>query len=160
MSLLSPWLWLGFLLMLAGAGFTGYQQGVKITRAEYDAAAKAQLNTAIEKHNAQAKADRDAAVKAEQQRQDRRIKQMEAKHGLELEAARNHNPACSWTDTEQRLLNTIVDHANGRAKAPAANGVSDGVRPADAAAGNDGSGSEGVGWWGRIKLWGMQKPAQ
>lgn len=157
-ALLNPWLWLGFVLMLAGAGFTGYQQGVKATRAEYETAAVKAMTVMIARHNELAKQDADAAVKAEKQRQARRVKDLEVRHELELEAVRNHRPECSWSERERGLLNDIIDRANGKeATAP---GVPDGVRQPAAPVGEFGSGSEGVGWWGRIKLWGMQKPAQ
>ncbi len=156
--MLNPYLWLGFVVMLALSGFTGYRQGVKVTKADYEQAAQVAMTAMITRHNELADADIKAAVKAEQQRQSRRVKDLEVRHELELEAVRNHRPECDWSEREHGLLNDLVDRANG--KADAAPGVPDGMRQPAAPLGADGQGREGVGWWGRIKLWGMQKPSR
>ncbi len=156
--MLNPYLWLGFVVMLALSGFTGYRQGVKVTKADYEQAAQVAMTAMITRHNELADADIKAAVKAEQQRQSRRVKDLEVRHELELEAVRNHRPECDWSIVERGLLNDLIDSANGQA--PAASSVSGGVRQPAAPDGEVGSGSEGVGWWGRIKLWGMQKPSR
>lgn len=112
--MLNPYLWLGFVVMLALSGFTGYRQGVKVTKADYEQASQEAMVAMIDRHNELAKADRDAAVKAEQVRQAWRLKRQEKQHELELEAARNHRPECDWTEREVSLLNDIVDSANGK----------------------------------------------
>ncbi len=150
--MLNPYLWLGFVIMLALAGFSGYRQGVKVTKADYEQAAQVAMTAMIDRHNELADADRKAVIEAEKQRQAQRLKRMEAQHALELEAARNHNPACSWTADEQRLLNDLVDGANG-GKAPAPGGVSDGMRQPSAPDGEKRPGGQGLGWFGRFKFW-------
>lgn len=158
MSVLNPYVLLVIAALLIGAGFTGYRQGVKATKADYEQSANEAMTAMIDRHNELAKDDIAAVVRAEKRRQVQRIAGMERQHELEREATRNHRPECDWSERERGLLNDIIDRANGKeATAP---GVPDGVRPADAAAGDDGQRSESVGWWGRIKLWGMQKPAQ
>lgn len=112
--MLNPYLWLGFVVMLALSGFTGYRQGVKVTKADYEESARMAMVAMIDRHNELAEADRKAAVEAEKKRQGKRIKDMEAQHELELEAARNHRPECDWSEREVSLLNGIVDSANGR----------------------------------------------
>lgn len=150
-ALLNPWLWLTVIALMVGSGFTGYRQGYKATKAEYEAAAREAMTAMIVRHNELAKADADAAIAVEKKRQERRIKNLEARHELELEAARNHRPECSWSERERGLLNDLVDGANG--KAPAASSVSDGLRQPAAPAGSDRQGSKGVGWFGRFKFW-------
>lgn len=153
MSLFNPWLWLGFVVMLALSGFTGYRQGVKVTKADYEESARMAMVAMIDRHNELAEADRKAAVEAEKKRQGKRIKDMEAQHELELEAARNHRPECNWSERERGLLNDIIDRANGKeATAP---GVPDGVRQPAAPVGEFGSGGKGLGWKDRLKFWGV-----
>lgn len=158
MSLFNPWLWLAFILMLAGAGFTGYRQGVKATKADYEEAARVAMTAMIDRHNELAEQDRKAAVDAEKRRQQKRIKDMEAQHALELEAERNHRPECDWSDGERGLLNDIIDRANGREATPG--GVPDGVRQPAATVGEHGSGGQGLGWAGRLKFWRVPEPAR
>lgn len=151
--MLNPYLWLGFVVMLALSGFTGYRQGVKVTKADYEESARMAMVAMIDRHNELAEADRKAAVEAEKKRQGKRIKDMEAQHELELEAARNHRPECDWSERERGLLNDIIDRANGKeATAP---GVPDGLRQPAAPVGEFGSGSKGLGWKGRFKFWGV-----
>ena len=156
--LLNPYLWLGFVIMLALAGFTGYRQGVKVTKADYEQAANEAMTAMITRHNEQAEADRKSAVKAEEARQKARINRLEKRHALDLEAARNHRPECSWTDIEQRLLNDLIDSANGKETAPG--GVPDGLRPPAATDGKDGSGGQGLGRKRGFKLWRMSIEAR
>lgn len=158
MNLFNPWLWLGFLLLLAGAGFTGYQQGVKVTRADYETAAVQAMQSMIARHNELAKQDADAAVKAEKDRQARRVRQLEKAHELDLEAAKNHRSECSWTPVERGLLNDLVDSANGQA--PAATSVPDAVRPATAPDGGGRPGGQGLDWKSRIFFWRVPEPAR
>lgn len=135
--MLNPYLWLGFVVMLALSGFTGYRQGVKVTKADYEESARTVMVAMIDRHNELAEADIKAAVEAEKKRQGKRIKDMEAQHELELEAARNHRPECDWSERERGLLNDIIDRANGKeATAP---GVSDGLRQPAAPVGEFGS---------------------
>lgn len=152
-ALLNPWLWLGFLIMLALAGFTGYRQGVKATKAAYETAAVKAMQAMIERHNELAKADADAAAAAEKKRQARRVKDMEVRHELELEAARNHRPECAWTDLERGLLNDLIDSANGQAHASP--GVPDGLRPPAAAPGSERPGGQGLGGKRGFRFWRM-----
>lgn len=156
--MLNPYLWLGFIVVLALSGFTGYRQGVKVTKAEYEESARMAMVAMIDRHNELAEADIKAAVDAEKKRQARRVKNMEAQHELDLEATRNHRPECAWSERERGLLNDIIDRANG--KEAAAGSVPYGVRQPAAPDGEVGSGSEGVGWWGRIKFWRVPQPTQ
>lgn len=158
MSLLNPWVLLGIIIMLAGSAFTGYRQGVKATKAEYEEAARVAMVAMIDRHNELAEADIKAAVEAEKKRQGKRIKDMEAQHELELEAARNHRPECDWSERERGLLNDIIDRANG--KEAAAPGVPDGMRQPAATVGEFGSGGQGLGWKDRLKFWRVPEPAR
>lgn len=151
--LLNPWLWLAFVLMLAGAGFTGYRQGVKATKSEYEAAAAKAMTAMIERHNELSKADTEASVKAEMARQARRVKQLEKRHEFELEAERNHKPACSWVDIERKLLNDLVDNANG--KADTAPSLLDGLRPPAETPRIEGLGGQGLGGKRGLRFWRM-----
>lgn len=67
--MLNPYLWLGFVIMLALAGFSGYRQGVKVTKADYEQAAQVAMTAMIDRHNELADADRKAVIEAEKQRQ-------------------------------------------------------------------------------------------
>ena len=156
--MLNPWPWLLALLLVIGGFLSGYRIGAKATAGKYEKAANEAMTAMIERHNETAKADRDAAVKAEQARQQARLNQQEKRHALEMEAASNHRPECSWSDLERGLLNDLVDSANG--KTPAAGGVPDGVRPLAAPPGGDGSGGQGLGGKRGLRFWRMSQPAR
>lgn len=156
--MLNPSLWLGFLVMLALAGFSGYRHGVKVTTNEHAAEAGKAMTAMIDRHNELASADIKAAVVAETARQDRRRKNMEAEHELQLEAERNHRPECVWTERARGLLNDIIDRANGAQDAAA--GVSDGLRLPPAPAGSAGPRREGLGGAGGGRLWRMPVEAR
>lgn len=155
-ALLSPWLWLGFGVMLALAGFTGYRQGVKVTKAEYEEATRKAMTAMIDRHNELARVDSAAAVKAEKIRQDRRVKQLEKRHDFELEAARNHRTECSWSDLELGLFNSLIDIANGEADASVL--VPRGLRPPAEAEGEKRRGGKGLGGRGNGFIWRMSEP--
>ena len=155
---LSPWPWLLALVLIIGGFLSGYRIGVKATKGEYEAAASKAMKAMIERHNELAKADTEAAVKAEKQRQDRRVTQLEKRHALELEAARNHRPECSWSELERGLLNDLIDSANGQADA--ASGMRNGVRQPAAPHGIDGSGGQGLGGKRSFRFWRMSEPAR
>ena len=155
---LNPWPWLLALVLIIGGFLSGYRIGVKATKGEYEAAASKAMTAMIERHNELAKADTAAAVKAETARQAQRANQQEKRHALEMEAASNHRPECSWSDLERGLLNDLVDSANGRA--PAAGRVPDGVRQPAAPHGIDGSGGQGLGGKRSFRFWRMSEPAR
>lgn len=156
--MLNPWPWLLALLLVIGGFLSGYRIGAKATAGEYEKAAGKAMTAMIERHNELAAADVKAAEKAEKQRQERRVTQLEKRHALELEAARNHRPECSWSDLERGLLNDLVDSANGQADA--ASGMRNGVRPPAAAPGFDGSGGQGLGGKRGFRFWRMSQPAR
>ena len=118
-AIFNPWFWLGILLSLAGAGFTGYRQGGKSARAECQASQIVTMQALIERHNELAKADTAAAMKAEKDKQSRITKSMEAQHAMELEAARNSKPECAWDDNERILLDGSINLQNGDSANPA-----------------------------------------
>lgn len=151
--MLNPWPWLLALLLVIGGFLSGYRIGAKATVGEYEKAAGKAMTAMIERHNELAAADVKAAEKAEKQRQERRVTQLEKRHALELEAARNHRPECSWSELERGLLNDLIDSANGAANAPG--GVPGGVRPPAAAAGQPGSGGQGLGGQRGFRFWRM-----
>ena len=156
--MLNPWPWLLALLLVIGGFLSGYRIGAKATAGKYEKAANDAMTAMIARHNETAKADRDAAVKAEQARQQARLNHLEKRHDLEMEAASNHRPECSWSDLERGLLNDLVDSANGRA--PAAGRVPDGVRQPAAPHGIDGSGGQGLGGKRSFRFWRMSEPAR
>lgn len=155
---LNPYLWLGFLVMLALSGFTGYRHGVKVTQGEYQSATVKAMTAMIERHNELSEADRKAIVAAERARHAWRAKQLEKAHELELEASRNHRPECSWSDIERGLLNEIIDGANGQASA--AGGVPDGVRPDAQADGAERQGGQGLDRPRGLRFWRMPVEAR
>jgi hypothetical protein len=155
---MNPWPWILALLFIIGGFLSGYRIGAKATAGEYERAAGQAMTAMIDRHNELAKEDAGAAAAAEKRRQERRIRQMEVQHELELEAMRNHRPECTWTERERGLLNDLIDSANGGAHA--AGGVSDGLRPPPAAAGGNGRGGEGLGRARRGKLWRMSVEAR
>lgn len=155
---MNPWPWLLALLLIIGGFLSGYRIGAKATAGEYEKAAGKAMTAMIERHNELAEADVEAAVAAEKKRQQWRIKLLEGAHELELEAARNHRPECAWTDVERRLLNDLIDGANGKEGAPG--GLPDGLRPPAASDGQPGPRREGVGGARSWRLWRMSVEAR
>ena len=111
--ILNPWFWLGILVMVAGAGVTGYLKGSKHAQDAARAAHSVALESAIKDANERARIDAQALIDHERERQEVRIKFQDKI--VTVEKLIRENPSeCRISDKRFGLLNNAIDDANNR----------------------------------------------
>lgn len=113
MALLNPWLLLGGVLALlvsgGGGAYLGYQYRAGQAAVELHDATVA----VVEAARANAAADTAAAVRQAKTRAAAETRIREAKLKGDLDAARKNRPECVRDADSMRLLNDLIDAANG-----------------------------------------------
>lgn len=113
MGLLNPWVILGIVLAVAGAGFQGYRMGSKSAQDAARAAHATALEVAIADAKANALIDAQALIEHERARQEVRIKFQDKI--VTVERLIRENPSeCRISDERFGLLNNAIDDANNR----------------------------------------------
>lgn len=145
-------LFLVLFIFLAGAVAGGkvVQNHYKAKEADRLKAVAEAMTAMVNRANELSAKDVQETRKAEQTRQATRLRQQEKEHELELAAAFNHKPDCNISADEHRLLNDLIDNANG--KKDAASGVRDSLRLATSLEWSEGHGRSHVGVQGDTEL--------
>jgi len=119
---MNPWLGIAVLVAFGLAAFGGYQHGYE--KAVGDAAVKTQAagERVVAEHNAGATVDARAVERAAAARWGKRLKDMEARHALELDLVRRKplpecRAACDLDPDSLDLLRRRVREANDPAQA-------------------------------------------
>tara|TARA_R110000868_G_scaffold3596_1_gene22677 strand:- start:572 stop:955 length:384 start_codon:yes stop_codon:yes gene_type:complete len=126
--MLNPWLILGIILLIAGAGATGYLKGSKHAQDAARAAHATALESAIKDANERAVIDAQALIDHERERQQVRTVYVDKIRTI-TETITNAPTNCTVPPDYRVRLNAIIDTANS---APA---TEHGKLPADTKAG-------------------------
>lgn len=113
----NPWFWLAILVLIAGAGATGYYKGSRHAQDAARASHATALESAIADANNRAQKDLKALIDHEWERQ--KVKTVFRDKIVTVERLIRENPSeCRISDERFGLLNLAVDNANNRTAAP------------------------------------------
>tara|TARA_R110000868_G_scaffold301_2_gene2492 strand:- start:3925 stop:4311 length:387 start_codon:yes stop_codon:yes gene_type:complete len=109
--ILSPWFWLGILILVAGAGATGYAKGSRHAQDAARAAHATALESAIKDANERAQIDAQALIDHERARQE--VRTVYVDKVRTITETINANPTGCMVPTDYRLqLNAAINAAN------------------------------------------------
>lgn len=127
--ILNPWFWLGILVLVAGAGATGYVKGSRHAQDAARAAHATALETAIAEAKSNAQIDAQALIDHERERQ--KVRTIYVDRVKTITETIHANPTHCTVPADYRLrINELIDSANSPSTAE------HGKLPADSKAGD------------------------
>ena len=112
--ILNPWFWLGIIILVAGAGTTGYVKGSKHAQDEARAAHATALESAIKEAKENAQIDAQALIDHERSRQ--QVKTVFVDKVRTITETIHENPTnCTLPNDYRVRVNALIDAANSPA---------------------------------------------